>query len=32
MKLSKEETEEPYYKYYYGKWIKVGTISKPSKD
>ena len=29
---NKTETEEHYYKYCYGKWIKVGTISKPSKD
>jgi len=26
MKENKEKTEEPFYKYHYGKWIKAGVI------
>ena len=25
---TEKETEEPYYKYCYGKWIRVGIIEK----
>lgn len=28
---TEKETEEPYYKYCYGKWIKSGTIEKENE-
>jgi len=26
MNVNKENSEEPFYKYHYGKWIKVGVL------